>query len=365
MRDVHVVMPGDVDDPALPSGGNTYDRRVCTGLSRAGWSVREHAVDGSWPRADATARAALARALSGVRTGSVVLLDGLVAGSAPEVVRAAARRLRPVVLVHLPLADEGGLPPGEAAARDERERRTLHAAAAVVATSTWTAQRLIDRHGIPARRLHVATPGVDPAPLARGTQAGSRLLCVAAVTPLKAQDLLVDALATLAGLPWRCRLVGSVRRAPGYADRVRQAVRAYGLGGRVAVSGPRTGARLAAAYAAADLMVLASRTEAYGMVLTEALARGVPVVATDVGGVREAVGTAPDGDLPGMLVPPDDPAALAAALRGWLTDPGMRHRLRRAARARRATLSGWDDTVRAVAGALDASHHPVAAGRAG
>ncbi len=354
MRVVHVVLPGAVDDPYAPSGGNTYDRRVCAGLAQAGWSVREHAVPGAWPSPEPDALTALAGTLAALPDGATVLLDGLVACAAPEIVEPAARRLHPVVLVHLPLGDEVGLAPGTAAVRQARERRTLGSAAAMVATSAWTARRLIEQHGLPAGRIHVATPGVDAAPLAAGTAAGSQLLCVAAVTPLKGQHLLVQALASLGDTSWSCRFVGSLDRAPRYVHRVRQAANGLGLDGRVRWTGPRTGTRLAATYATADLVLLASRAEAYGMVLTEALARGVPVLATDVGGVREALGRAPDGSLPGLLVPPDDPAALADALHRWLTGPGLRRRLRDAARARRATLSGWDDTVRALTEVLDA-----------
>ncbi|HEX2806242.1 MAG TPA: hypothetical protein VHN80_08745, partial [Kineosporiaceae bacterium] len=110
--EVHVVVPGGLDDPASPSGGNTYDRRVCDGLSAAGRSVREIAVPGAWPRPGATDLGTLAGALETIPDGAVVLLDGLVACSAPEVVVPQAHRLRMVVLVHLPLADETGLAPG-------------------------------------------------------------------------------------------------------------------------------------------------------------------------------------------------------------------------------------------------------------
>src|SRR6266511_3741505 len=84
MRTVHVVLPNDIDDPATPSGGNTYDRRICQGLAAWGWSVREHAVPGPWPRPTVTERAGLARVLFAVPDNAVVLLDGLVASAVPD-----------------------------------------------------------------------------------------------------------------------------------------------------------------------------------------------------------------------------------------------------------------------------------------
>jgi glycosyltransferase involved in cell wall biosynthesis len=353
MSTVHVVLPGRAANPTAPSGGDIYDRRVCRGLVTAGWSVREVTVPGDWPRPGPAGNRALAAALAAIPDRSTVLLDGLVGSAAPEVLGPESGRLRLVVLVHLPLGDETGLAREEAAELAARERRALPAAAAVVATSGWTARRLVDHYRLPPDLVHVATPGVDPAPLAAGSQAGSRLLCVAALTPLKAQELLVTALARLADLRWSCRFVGDLDRAPAYVERVRALVRDHRLGDRVRLAGPRTGEALAAAYAAADLVVLASHAEAYGMVLTEALARGIPVVATRVGGVPEALGRTSDGSLPGMLVPPADPAALAVALRRWLTEPATRHQLRRAARARRATLAGWEATVASVTGVLE------------
>lgn len=351
-RTVPVVLPGDVDDPAAPSGGNNYDRRICQGLAAAGWRVREFPVAGAWPRPDAAARAELARILAGLPDGAPVLLDGLVACGVPEVLAPHAARLRQVVLVHLPLADETGLAPEIAADLDARERRVLRSATAVVATSAWAGRRLAERHGLPAERVHVAAPGVDLAPPAVGTDDGSRLLCVASVTPRKGHDLLVEALARVADLPWHCTCLGGLDRAPDFVDRVRRSIGAYRLADRLLLAGPRGGADLATTYAAADLLVLPSRTETYGMVVTEALARGIPVLATDVAGVPEALGRTPDGGLPGMLVPPEDPDALAAALRRWLSQPPLRHRLRAAARARRDTLHGWEVTSRSLADLL-------------
>jgi glycosyltransferase involved in cell wall biosynthesis len=339
VSEVHFIVPEGIDDPARPSGGNTYDRQVCRGLGALGWTVHEHAV----PRE--AGHAALARAVRRIPDGAVVLLDGLVASAAPEVLVPEAGRLRQVLLVHMPL----GHRPADAAVR-ARERDVLAAAAAVVTTSAWTRRRLQELYALPGDRVHVAAPGVDVAALAPGTAAGDALLCVAAVTPGKGHDVLLDGLAATADLSWRCACVGSLDRDPAFADAVRR--RARRLDGRVRFPGPRTGAALDRAYAEADLLVLASHAETYGMVVTEALARGLPVLAADVGGVPEALGRGDDGTRPGLLVPPGDPPAMGAALRRWLSDAELRRRLRTAARERRASLRGWTATTADLAGAL-------------
>lgn len=339
MTVVHVVLPGDVDDPAVPSGGNVYDRRVCEGLP----GVHEVAVAGAWPSPACTA--GLAAALAEIPDGGVVLLDGIVACGVPEVVVPQARRLRLAVVVHLPLADEVGLAPGDAAKLDRRERDTLHAVHAVIATSPWAADRLVRHHALPPDKVHVVPPGVDPAPPAPGTDGAGQLLCVASVTPGKGQDVLVDALARTDG-PWRCTLAGSLRRAPAFVAHVRSLIDRHGLGDRVTVAGPLTGEALESAYSTADLAILPSLAETYGMVVTEALARGIPVLATDVARIAETVGKA------GLTVPAGDAGALAAALGEWFGHPELREALRGEARARRGMLAPWTETSRRMAAVL-------------
>ena len=346
MSEVHFVVPDGIDDPARPSGGNAYDRRIRDGLAALGWSVREHAVPGTWPHPDDEARTALASVLDHVPDGAVVLLDGLVASTAPDVLVPQADRLRLVALVHMPLgadaADDGAR---------ARERAVLQAATAVVTTSRWSRRALLELYGLDADRVRVAEPGVDAAELAPGTPTNGALLCVGAVIRGKGQDVLVDALSGLPGR-WRCVCVGSVERDPAFAEELWRRVVEGGLEDRVRFAGTQTGADLARSYLAADMLVLPSRAETYGMVVTEALAGGVPVVATEVGGVPEAMGHGAGGVRPGLLVSPGDPDALGGALRAWLGDAGLRRRLRRAARERRAALPRWPATADVVAGAL-------------
>ncbi|WP_250035301.1 glycosyltransferase family 4 protein [Paractinoplanes maris] len=337
------IVPGGIDDPAAPSGGNRYDRSVLSLLPE----VREVAVNGAWPRPGPEARRALTTALSYIPDMSDVLVDGLVGCGVPEILELHAARLRLIVLVHLPLSDETGLSPSDAADLRDRERKALHLATTVVATSTAAAERVATMHGL--TRVEVAPPGVDAAELATVRPDGRRLLCVAAVSPRKGQDLLVGALEDLAGLDWECTFAGAVVRPVPHRDP------------RLHFAGPLASAELDDAYAGSDLLVLPSRAETYGMVVTEALARGLPVVATAVGGVPEALGTAPDGTMPGLLIPPGDRAALTAALRSWLTDDTLRDRLRTAARARRETLPTWRETAHRLSAICSSAIGPPAA----
>lgn len=335
-RSVHAVVPAGIDDPARPSGGNRYDRRVLDGLAALGWSVCERTAAGSWPEPSPADLLALNRLLSTLPAGSLLLIDGLIASAAAEVLAPATTRLRVVVLLHMPLGVAG-------------ERELLRRCAAVATSSRWVGDGLLDE-GLDPTRLTVAEPGVDPAEAVVGSATGGRLLSVAVLAPHKGQDVLVAALHRLADLEWTCTLVGSAEFEPAFAARLR--ADAAELGDRIRFAGPLAERDLDRAYAAADLLVHPSRAETYGMVITEALARAIPVVATEVGGIPRALGHDPAGHRPGCLVAPDDIDALAGALRGWLTDPGQRARWRRAAGARRATLPGWSSTAGLLADTL-------------
>jgi glycosyltransferase involved in cell wall biosynthesis len=346
MTTVHVVLPDGVDDVTRPSGGNIYDRRVCRGLAGLGWAVHEHVVPVGGQSPGDPAATALTEVVSDLPGGSVVLVDGLVAASAPDILVAQAGRLRLVVLVHM-VAEEAGRGPTESAWCE-----LLRTAAAVITTSGWSRCRLLESHPLPATRVHVARPGVDAAPLAPGSSSGGRLTCVASLTPGKGHDVLITALGLVRELSWTCVCVGSLVRDPQHADRLRSQVSRAGLDDRVVLAGPRTGRDLDATYTVTDLLVLATRSESFGMVVPEALARGVPVLATSVGGVPEALGRLPDGRRPGLLVPPGDAVAFAAALRSWLTEAGLRESLRQTARLSRPGLPAWTRTSQQVSRVL-------------
>lgn len=356
MRCVHFVLPNNIDDPARPSGGNVYDRHIIRGLAAAGWSVREHPVRGAWPHPSATDRLGVAHVLAALPDRAVVLVDGMIGSAVPDLVVEHARRLQLSMLVHMLFGDQN-------AGLRSAERRALAAAATIVTTSSWSRRRVLELYPVSPERVHVAFPGVEPAPVVSGSDTGSQLLCVAAVAPHKGHDVLIDALATIRELSWSCVCVGPLDRDPAFVDRMLRLARERGIAERLRFVGVRAGRDLDAGYAAADLLVLPSRGETYGMVVTEALARGIPAVAAATNGVPEALGRAPDGTLPGILVPPADAPALATALRAWLGRPDLRHELRRSARARRTTLPTWAGSAELVSAALSTITPAVSARR--
>ena len=348
---VHVVVPGGFDNPGQPSGGNIYDQRVCAGLAEAGWEVLVATVAAAWPAAGSGARADLARIVSAIPDGETVLIDGLIASPTAAQLLPHTGRIRMTVLLHMPLATAADTHHDASAERSERA--VLRAAAGVVVTSEWTRQQVLTRYAIPPGRVHVARPGVDRV-AASARPVRGHLICVGALGRHKGQDLLLEALAELRDLDWHCVLAGSLDRDPDFVDQLQSRITRLGYGHRVRLTGVLTGEVLSHAYTTADLLVAPSRSETYGMAVTEALAHGVPVIAAAVGGLPEALGSAADGTRPGQLIPSGDPAALAAAIGDWLSDERLRHRLRAAARQRRSTLHGWEQTTQEIANALTA-----------
>jgi len=339
-RSVTFLVPEGVDDPLRVSGGNVYDQHVRDRLGAHGWSVETVEVR------DAAGAASL---LAELPDRATVLVDGLVAAGAPEEFRAAADRLRLVVLTHMVVAAFADATPAQV----DAERRMLAAAHRVVATSAWTAREFVRRGLVDAGRVSIAAPGVVASLRGSGKRAASvradgQLLCVGVVAPHKGQDVLLAALARLPDQDWACTIAGSTDASPEFASGLRRDAAA--LGGRVRFTGVLGRAALAAEYERCGLLVAPSRVESAGMAIAEAQARGIPVVAADVGGIRDTVSRGG-----AMLVTPEDPAALAAALREWLTDADVRRRLRHEARAARAALPSWDDTAAAVAAALEAT----------
>jgi len=339
------AVPGDL---TTPTGGYRYDGRIIQELDRLGWRVDVLDLGAGFPFPSANQRTNALVMLSAVPFGCPIVVDGLAFGALPEV--GALRSRTPLVaLVHQPLALESSLDATQADAFRESERAALAAATRVVVTSESTARTIIADYEVPSGRVCVVRPGNDPVPSAFGSTDGVvRLVSIGSIVPGKGYDVLVAALASIVELPWRLTIAGDRTRNPAAVARLDSDIAAYGLGDRVTVHGAVPPERVMELYLASDLFVLASRFEGYGMALAEAIAHGLPVVSTMAGAIPDTV---PAGA--GLLVPPDDVAALAEALRRLIGDRAERQRLAAHARAAAAQLPTWQESARLFAGAIE------------
>jgi glycosyltransferase involved in cell wall biosynthesis len=340
---VYFVVPDAIDDPARVSGGNLYDQRVRDGLRESKWDVR------MLPISDAGVTP-VALALSQLPDGALTLVDGLLTVRESDALVAHSHRLRVVVLAHMVASVTlEAIPDEPRGSVIDREREALRAAKRIITTSGWTRAELISLDLAEPDNVVVATPGTEPAAQTVASRTGGRLLCVGVVAPHKGQDLLVRALGRLTEIDgWTCTFAGSVSASAGFTRELARTIRLNGLASRTTFTGVLDGTRLDDAYSRADLVVVPSRNESFGMVVTEALARGIPVLATRVGGIPEAIAGSPAA----VLVPPEDPWALEVVLRQWMVSAERRTELRTAAAEARGMTRPWSATVAVIASIL-------------
>ncbi len=328
-RPVVLVTAGD---PNQTTGGFIYNRRMLDALRGSGRSTVEIVLP-AWPFP--LGAPVLGLALSRVRP-SVVVIDSIALTSSVWLLEWIRRRLevRLVALMHtLPSAL---VPGGRRWLTRLFERHLVHHVDRLVAVSPDLRNRLIAMGASPEHSV-VILPGRDglqtvPRSTTAG-EAGCRALCVANWTPVKGIDVLIEAM-TRAGDAIQFDLVGE-ERDPAYARQVRALIQRHRLGARIRIHGLLHGEALARQFATADVFVLPSRFEGFGIVCAEAMNAGLPVIATRVGSLPWVVG---DG---GILVPPGDAAALAATLTRIASDSTLRRCLGRAALERARELPTW------------------------
>ena len=346
-HEVVFAVPGDL---ATPTGGYAYDRRIIAELEALGWRVHVLDLGSAFPRPGPAALEEARRRLEAVLPGRRIVIDGLALGVLPEAAISLATTHKPIGLIHHPLAFEAGLSPSEASALRLSERAALAPMRHVIVTSPSTARLLVADYGVPTERITVAMPGVDRAPR-RDRQASETisLLSVGSLVPRKGYDILLEALGRVTDFPWRLTIAGDRSRNPETAAAIEAGIAAMNLGARVTLAGAVSEERLAEFYGEADLFVLASRFEGYGMAFADALAHAVPVIGTTAGAIAETVPAEA-----GVLVSPDDVAAFAEALRRVIGDGEERRRLAAGAQAAAARLPTWAQAAQAFAAALEA-----------
>jgi len=341
------VLPGD---PASRTGGYLYDARIRAGLADLGLPSTLVRLPATFPRPTAEDETAAAEALSAIPDGARVVVDGLAFAYPPALLAALAARCRLLALVHHALPLETGLPPETAEHLRRHEATALAAARRVVVTAPPTARSLVQLYGLAAGRIAAVLPGTEPAtaaPLAAVRP--HRLLTVATVTPRKGHRLLVEALAPLRDRPWHLTCVGSLGRDPACLASVQEVIGRLHLQDRVDLLDEVEQDQLDAIYRDADLFVLPSFLEGYGMAIAEALARGLPVITTDRAAIVETLTS------PGLIaVPAGDRERLTTALERLLDGAEAYAAAKAGARECRRALPSWAESAKAFAEELAA-----------
>ena len=352
MREVIFAIPGDLD---TPTGGYRYDKRVIEELPTLGWRVQHLQLSSEFPSPSDRALAETAKIFSGISPDALVMIDGLALGAIP-LATLNALKARLIALCHHPLAFETGLTSDRIDYLHRTEREALSRSIATIATSRSTAQLLAREFNVAPGDLTVAEPGTEAALRAKSDAKPMRLLSVGAITRRKGHDTLAKALSKIRDLDWEWRIAGSTDRDQTAMNKLEAEIAEGKIADRTKLLGPLDDAGLEKEYASASLFVLPSHFEGYGMAFTEALARGLPVVAGSGGALVETV----PRDA-GVFVTPGNFGELALTLRRLLTSPGEVAKRADAAWEYAKKLPRWSDTARLIAEALERANAKAAA----
>ncbi len=338
MQTLYFAYPGDID---TPTGGYGYDRRIIAGLRDLGRQVELVPLGEGFPFPPATTLQAARDSLAGLPEGSIVVADGLAFGAMGDWVGELAERLNLIALVHHPLCRENGLSAGQAAHLRDSEHKALACAGHVIVTSPSTSAQVADLFCVPTERITVVLPGTDKkAPIVREPSGNVKLLSVGTVVPRKGYDLLFQALSGLKDLDWRLDIVGGLDADPDCHRALLDQAHGLEISERIIFHGAVPPQALSRFYLQADIFVLASRYEGYGMAYAEAIAHGLPVIGSGGGAVRE---TLPQGAA--IYCGTEDVAALETALSLLISEPGQRAEMAAAAHGAAGDLPGWDEAA--------------------
>lgn len=350
VRQLFFIVPGDIN---TRTGGYRYDKRIIEELRARGWLITQLSLDGDFPFPTSRQLNRADNTLEQLGDDSLVLIDGLAYSVMPQQLAKHANRINLIALIHHPLALETDLSPSQSDSLKHLETQSLAFARRVITTSESTA-RALSEYQVPPARVSFVCPGVDSASVAQGSRAhgssnaGFNLLCVATLTHRKGHTVLIDALKTIEHLPWHLYCAGSLKRDQLTLDQLFEQRKVLGLTERITFLGELDDDALAEQYQQADLFVLPSFHEGYGMVLDEAISYALPIIASDAGAIKDTV---PQGA--GVLVPPGNPEALADALGQFIDQQVLREKLCEHALAARSQQRSWQQAALEFEAALD------------
>ena len=337
-------------DPDRLTGGYRYNRRVADRAAlhdaRVGFVA---AAERRFPLQLAGGPRLLSRALAS--RPDALLVDSLVTAALAPPLAIRHPSVPSIGMLHQPPGGVDQVAPRSSRIQAILDRRFYRLASRLIVPSESLAAE-VRAAGAPAERVRVVPPGTElPEPAVGvdfGPTARPAFLCVANWVPNKGLHLLLEAFGHLPGTAGSLHLVGDVEVDQAYARKLRARLGLADLLGRVVVHGRSSPEEVAAYYRSADVFVLPSLGETYGMVFAEALAAGLPCVGFRVGHLPDLVANS----VTGLLVSSGDVPALTGALERLASDAALRRAMSTAARRVGAVLPSWDDTAAGVFAAV-------------
>lgn len=316
---IHFMAPGEIE---TLSGGQVYNSHILAGLEALGYNITMHYLGDDFPFPDELTIAKCKAIFKILPQGEPVIIDSLALGSLLPVLMEFYGKNPYIALLHLPFAFNEDIHPNQRDILAQQEKSVLAVTSAIVATSTYTSKIIANWLKL-SPPVYIIPPGVEvnkrkfywpPYP--------KRFICVSNYMPNKGQYILIKALTSLKHLNWQLYCFGHKNINPRYVDSLNSVVEKYSLHDKVFINEALTGNKLEEAYLDSDICVLPSYFETYGMVLTEALAHGIPVIASSGGGIRDTVPISM-----GLFFKPGDISELQSVIRTILADSWLYQRL--------------------------------------
>lgn len=330
---VHFLMMGDINSL---TGGNLYNKHMAEGLEHMGYSVNIFGTDWNWKIQSELEKISRYHFEKLVQR-SCILVDSLVLASLHNVIPEFADRLTFIGLIHLPTSFN--IHNAHKTLADE-ELQALQYMSRVIVTGQFSYD-LLWQAGLNRSAICLVEPGTDDFPRkSHYKRVPSNLLCIANFSPLKAQHVLVRSLHGLTEWEWTLHLYGDTDHDREYSASVISLVKKLCLEDRVILHGIVERDEISAVFLDADLFIMPSLFETYGMALTESLAHGIPVVTTRGGNIPSTV---PEGM--GILTEPGNEEQLASAIRSLIEDPAKYSSLCRAASGYYLRVRSWEQAV--------------------
>ena len=339
------IIPGDIN---LPTGGYRYDKEIINAWENSGVEVELISLEGNYPFPSEKEKQSAIDSIKDFPKADIAIVDGLLGGASPNFLKALSQRMPVSALIHHPLCLENGLDADTAKGLETSERHGLEFVENIVTTSPATAKTVAKLFNFDATKIHTVLPGVTRAEISRGSQNSTvNLLCVGSLIERKGHRFLLEALSQLNHLDWRLDCYGSTDFDTKLFAELTKMLETSEHSDKIKFHGAVSDTTLEAAYLNADIFVLPSLYEGYGMVYAEAIVRGLPIIATRAGAIPQTV-----PETCGILVEPENIEMLKQAIEELISDKELREQYRKAAIREEPNFPTWQKSAHQFAAIL-------------